>query len=407
MRQQEAELAQLELEAESTRLKIAEARRRAEETPSRAAAAAAREAARVQKAEKEARIEEARRELQREQAARASALAAEAAKLAAAQALAEAREQEHKIVVLAAKALKEEHDREQSLLAAARAAAEQIAHRDQVLAAKREENARLAAELETATKTAQEAASRESGGLHHDLLRDKETRRQRQAEGLERQRLLSLQRALNFTTPPSTGPSPSSTPTPHSAPAHSAHTAHNNCSGPSVHSVHSANITHSAPVYPSWEPPSSSDRDMSPRRRSAELHRQRRGLSPLGRAHYTEGAMQAHKKAQRVSEDTTRREAARSSAVEDRRAKSPILGPRILGPDLYAMLGAADAARATVGLPAHTMESFLLYLHNQVTTPQAAHQNAAPQDPTEDDLRSAPSRSQGAPAEGHCQMGGQ
>ncbi len=112
--------------------------------------------------------------------------------------------------------------------------------------------------------------------------------------------------------------------------------------------------------------------------------------------------MQAHKKAQRVSKDTTRREAARSSAVEDKRAKSPILGP-----DLYAMLGAADAARATVGLPAHTMESFLLYLHNQVKTPQAAHQNAAPQDPTEDDLRSAPSRSQGAPAEGHCQEGGQ
>ena len=112
--------------------------------------------------------------------------------------------------------------------------------------------------------------------------------------------------------------------------------------------------------------------------------------------------MQAHKKAQRFTEDITRREAARSSAVEDKRSKSPILGP-----DLYAMLGAADAARATVGLPAHTMESFLLYLHSQVPFPQAAHQNAAPQDPTEDDLRSAPSRSQGAPAEGHCQKGGQ
>ncbi len=112
--------------------------------------------------------------------------------------------------------------------------------------------------------------------------------------------------------------------------------------------------------------------------------------------------MQAHKKAQRVTEDSTRREAARSTAVDDRRAKSPILGP-----DLYAMLGAEDAARATVGLPAHTMESFLLYLHSHVTTPHAAHQNAAPQDPTEDDLRSAPSRSQGAPAEGHCKKGGQ
>ncbi len=112
--------------------------------------------------------------------------------------------------------------------------------------------------------------------------------------------------------------------------------------------------------------------------------------------------MQAHKKAQRATEDITRREAARSNAVEDRRAKSPILGP-----DLYAMLGVADATKATVGLPVHTMESFLLYLHTQVTIPQAAHQNKAPQDPTEDDLRSAPVRSQGAPIEGHCQEGRQ
>ena len=353
------ELAQLELEAESTRHKIAEARRRAEEAARRAAAAAAREAAREQKAAEEAKIEEARRELQRERAARASAFAAEAAKLAAAQALAEAREQEHKIDVLTAKALKEEQDREQSLLATARAAATEIAHRDQVLAAKREENARLAAELEAATKLAVEAGSHGSGGLHQDLPRDKESRRQRQAEGLERQRLLSLQRNLNYATPPSTGPSPASTATPHIA-----------------------------PVHPLGVPASSGDRDMTPRRRSAELHRHRRAHSPLGRAHFAEGAMQAHKKAQRVTEDIIRREAARSSAVEDKRAKSPILGP-----DLYAMLGAADAAKATVGLPAHTMESFLLYLHKQVTIPQAAHQNEAPHDPMEDDLRSAPVRS--------------
>ena len=65
-----------------------------------------------------------------------------------------------------------------------------------------------------------------------------------------------------------------------------------------------------------------------------------------------------------MTEDNTRREAARSVAVEDKRAKSPILTA-----DLYTMLGAADAARATVGLPAHTMETFLLYLHNQVSLP--------------------------------------
>ena len=116
-----------------------------------------------------------------------------------------------------------------------------------------------------------------------------------------------------------------------------------------------------------------SDRDMNPRRTSWDLQRPRRGLSPLGRAHLAEGAIQAHKKAQRLTEDNTRREAARAVAVEDKRAKSPILTA-----DLYAMLGAADAARATVGIPAHTMESFLLYLHSQVTFPQAAHQNAAP-----------------------------
>ncbi len=257
-----------------------------------------------------------------------------------------------------------------------------------MLAAKREENARLAAELEAATKTTEEAGSRGSGGLHEDLPRDKETRRQRQAEGFERQRLLSLQRNLNYATPPSTGPSPSFTPTPHSAPAHSAHNAHSTRNAPSVRSDNSANSAHGAPAHPLGVPPSSGDRDMTPRRRSAELHRQRSGLSPLGRSHFTEGAMQAYKKAHRVTEDITRREAARSSAVGDRRAKSPILGP-----DLYAMLGVADAARATVGLPAHTMESFLLYLHKQVTIPQAAHQNEAPHDPMEDDLRSAPVRS--------------
>ena len=50
MRQQEAELAQLEREADNTRRQIAEARRRAEESAALAAASAAREAAREQQA---------------------------------------------------------------------------------------------------------------------------------------------------------------------------------------------------------------------------------------------------------------------------------------------------------------------------------------------------------------------
>ena len=416
MRQQEEELALLEAEAETTRSKIAEARRQAEEAAMRAAAAAAREEARQQTAAEEARrqaeeaasqvaaaaareearqlkaaeaarAEEARRQLQREQAARASALAAEAAKLAAAQALADAREQELKLAVQTAKALKEEQDREQARLSAEKAAAEEIALREAVLAAKRVENARLVAELKAASQEA-EALNKDSTGTRRAAPPDKEARRQRQAEGLERQRQISLQRDLKFAIPP---------PTCVAMPA----VGRFSQNAPATSFTNEAQ-TGRGTFRPGGVTPPTGDRDMTPRRRSAEAHRPRGGLSPLGRAHFAEGAMHAHKKAQRVSEDNIRRDTARSSAVEDRRARSPILGP-----DLYAMLGAADAARATVGLPAHTMESFLLYLQNQVKTPQAAHQNAAPQDPTEDDLRSAPSRSQGAPAEGHCQMGGQ
>jgi len=380
MRQQEVELARLELEAEATRRKIVEVRLRAEEAAALAAASAARQAAREQKAAEEAKAEEARRELQREQVARASALAAEKAKLAAARALAEAREQEHKLAVLAAKALKEEQDREQSLLMAARAAAAEIAHREQVLAAKREENARLTEELKSASQSVPVAGNRENKGDQHARALDKEARRRRQAEGLQRQRLISLQRDLNNVNPPSTGPSPPPAAIPRGAP---------------VNPLTDAAQKGLGSMHPGVVLPSSGDRDMTPRRRSP-------GLSPLGRAHLADGAMQAHKKAQRVSENITRREAARSTVVETKRAKSPVLGP-----DLYAMLGAADAARVSVGLPAHTMESFLLYLSSQVPFPQAAHQNAAPQDPTEYDLPSAPGRSQGAPAEGHCQEGRQ
>ena len=77
---------------------------------------------------------------------------------------------------------------------------------------------------------------------------------------------------------------------------------------------------------------------MTPRRRSAEPRRPRSGLSPLGRSHYAEGAIHAHKKAQRVSGEGSRRESARKTVVGERRAKSPALSP-----DLYALLAAADA----------------------------------------------------------------
>ncbi len=63
------------------------------------------------------------------------------------------------------------------------------------------------------------------------------------------------------------------------------------------------------------------------------------------------------------------------------RAKSPIFSA-----DLHAMIATTDADRRDRGLPAHTMESFLLHLHELVNKPQAAHQNATPQDPIEQDL---------------------
>ncbi len=58
MRQQEAELAQLEQEADNTRRKIAEARRRAEETATLTASATARDVARRKEAAENAKAEE-------------------------------------------------------------------------------------------------------------------------------------------------------------------------------------------------------------------------------------------------------------------------------------------------------------------------------------------------------------
>jgi hypothetical protein len=128
--------------------------------------------------------------------------------------------------------------------------------------------------------------------------------------------------------------------------------------------------------------------------------RDRSSRSPLGRPSLVDD--KTRYKTTRVSEYESRREADRSAVVEERRARSPIFSA-----DLHAMIATEDAARRSRGLPPHTMESFLLHLHEQVNIPQAAHQNAAPQDPMEQDLQFGPGRSQGAPAEGHCQEGRQ
>ena len=72
---------------------------------------------------------------------------AETARLAAAHALAEAREQGHRLVVQAAIALKVQQDKDLAREKAAKEAASTLAHKEQVLAGAREQNALLATEL--------------------------------------------------------------------------------------------------------------------------------------------------------------------------------------------------------------------------------------------------------------------
>jgi hypothetical protein len=96
----------------------------------------------------------------------------------------------------------------------------------------------------------------------------------------------------------------------------------------------------------------------------------------LGKAPFKEGISQDGKKAQKITEYEARKEAARKVAVEEKRTKSLIFSP-----DLHAMLLAADAVKRGHGIEAHTMKSLLLHLQTQASHPQAAHQNAAPQDP--------------------------
>jgi hypothetical protein len=104
------------------------------------------------------------------------------------------------------------------------------------------------------------------------------------------------------------------------------------------------------------------------------------------------------RKAQKFSQDEACREAARKAAVQDKRAKAPIFSP-----DLHAMLLVADADKRALGLPAHTMESFLLHMQTQVNHPKATHQNSAPQDPMEQELHRNHGRSQGALVEEHSE----
>ena len=77
------------------------------------------------------------------------------------------------------------------------------------------------------------------------------------------------------------------------------------------------------------------DRESTPGRRAEEPPRASKGRSPLDMAHYAGSTTQYKdvKKAQRATEEDTRRDAARTTAVTEKRAKSPVLSP-----DLNAML---------------------------------------------------------------------
>jgi len=349
-------------------------------------------AAEALRAAEAAKLEDARQASIREEAARASEIAAESARVAAAQALAEARELEHRLAVQTATALKVEQDKAIARAQAVRASEEELAAREQVLAAAREQNAMLAAELAHTRQVAQQTAdietARASAVVQAAAKKVAEAAASKAREeddylNLQAELSKAQQRLAEFGTPGAASPSiPDST-----APTWTANTTFEG-----GHSGHPRSLGSST---------SSRGRDVTPRRRSEEPSRPRLSRSPLGMGHYTDARAKEVRRSKRHDDEAARRETARADAMHQRREKSPIFPP-----DLYALLGAEDAARATMGLPAHTMESFLLYLHQQVTIPQAAHQNAAPQDPMENDLQSAPSRSQGAPSEGHCQEGG-
>ena len=156
MRRQEMGMAQLHQEAEVTRKLIAEARRDAK------GVVAARDVAKAQQDVEIARQEDTRQARMREEADQATTLAAEAAKHAHAQALADAREQEHRMAVQVAIARKAKQDKELANLHDAKAAAAELDHGERVLAATREENDRLLAELVHARQVAQQTADLEA-----------------------------------------------------------------------------------------------------------------------------------------------------------------------------------------------------------------------------------------------------
>ena len=89
-------------------------------------------------------------------------MAEEAVKLTAAQALAEAREQEHRMVVQAAFAFKAQQEKDRVREKASKETPSTLAHMEQVFLAAKDQNARLAAELTHTLQVAQQTSDLEA-----------------------------------------------------------------------------------------------------------------------------------------------------------------------------------------------------------------------------------------------------
>jgi hypothetical protein len=105
------------------------------------------------------------------------------------------------------------------------------------------------------------------------------------------------------------------------------------------------------------------------RHRSEESVRQKHGCSPLGMSHHGDGRVKELRKAQRVSDADSLKEAARAADIVERRAQTPILAP-----NLQALLQLTNQDLTSKGLPQHTLESSLSYLQEHAIQPHAAHQ---------------------------------
>ena len=383
-------MAQLQQEEGATRKRIVEARRDAKEAAAAVGATTTRAAAKAQHDAEVAKQEETRKARRREEAVQATALAIEAEKLAVAQALVDAREQEHRMAVQAAIVMKAKLDKDMANQQAAKAAAAELDHRERMLAATREENDRLLAELVHTRQVAQQTADLEAGRIAAQA-KATEMAAKKVLEAKAKDALLQHQRHMHEHMLPDAPPPATSLAT-------------NAKSTAAVAPAMLAAGTAQQPPPQTTPPSYTRDRESTPRHRSEEPYRPRSRRSPLGEAQFAYASRKKEvrqykeaKKTQRLTVEDVRMEATRLAAVEGKRAMTLTFFP-----DLHAMLVGADADKRAHGFPAHTKESFLRHLHMQVNNPHAAHQNLALQEHMEHELHRMHGRSQGVPSVGHC-----